>query len=108
MLLKNKGMLVETAENGAVGLEKFTASCEGWYDAVLMDIRMPEMDGYEAASRIRALGRADAASVPIIALTADAFEESIREAKDAGMNDYITKPIEPRKLYSVLQNAWRK
>ena len=105
MLLKNKGMLVEIAENGAIGLEKFSASGEGWYDAVLMDIRMPEMNGYEASGRIRTLERGDAASVPIIAMTADAFEESIREAKGAGMNDYITKPVEPQKLYSVLQKC---
>jgi len=105
MLLKNKGMLVDPAENGAIGLEKFSASSEGWYDAVLMDIRMPEMDGYEASRRIRALERADAAAIPIIAMTADAFEESIREAKDTGMSDYITKPVEPQKLYSVLQKC---
>ncbi len=105
MLLKNKGMLVETAENGLIGLEKFTASGEGWYNAVLMDIRMPEMDGYEASRRIRALKRADAAAVPIIAMTADAFEESVRDAKLAGMNDYITKPVDPQKLYSALQFA---
>ena len=105
MLLKNKGMLVESAENGAIGLEKFSVSSEGWYDAVLMDIRMPEMGGYEAARRIRALERADAAAVPIIAMTADAFEESIRAAKNAGMSAYITKPVEPQKLYSVLQKC---
>jgi len=105
MLLKDKGMLVETAGNGAVGLEKFAASPEGHYNAVLMDIRMPEMDGLEAARQIRALKRTDAGAVPIIAMTADAFEESIREAKDAGMNAYITKPVEPGKLYSVLQKC---
>lgn len=98
-------MLVEHAENGAIGLEKFSASGEGWYDAVLMDIRMPEMDGYEASRQIRALVRPDAAEVPIIAMTADAFEESIRAAKDAGMNAYITKPVDPQKLYSVLQKC---
>jgi CheY-like chemotaxis protein len=108
MLLKNKGMLVESAENGVIGLEMFSASGEGWYDAVLMDIRMPEMDGYEASRRVRALDRADAAAVPIIAMTADAFEESIREAKGAGMSAYITKPVEPQKLYSALESAWSK
>ena len=103
MLLKDKGMLVETAENGAIGLKKFAASPEGGCDIVLMDIRMPEMDGLEAARRIRALDRPDAAAVPIIAMTADAFEESVREAKDAGMNAYITKPIEPGKLFETLR-----
>ena len=102
MLLKDKGVLVETAENGAVGLEKFAASPAGYYDVVLMDIRMPVMDGLVAAKRLRALKRPDAGNVPIIAMTADAFEESIREAKGAGMNAYITKPVEPQKLYSVL------
>ena len=103
MLLKEKGLLVETAENGAIGLKKFAASPERYYDMVLMDIRMPEMDGLEAARQIRALDRPDAGTVPVIAMTADAFEESIREAKNAGMNAYITKPVEPQKLYSVLQ-----
>ena len=91
--------------DGAIGLAKFSASGEGWYDAVLMDIRMPEMGGYEASRRIRALARADAAAVPIIAMTADAFEESIREAKNAGMSAYITKPVDPQKLYAVLQKC---
>jgi len=103
VLLKDKGMLVETAENGAIGLEKFSVSQVGYYNMVLMDIRMPEMNGLEAARQIRALKRPDAGTVPIIAMTADAFEESIHEAKDAGMNAYITKPVEPQKLYSILQ-----
>ncbi|MCI2063069.1 MAG: response regulator [Eubacteriaceae bacterium] len=102
MLLKEKGLLVETAENGSLGLKKFTASPEGYYDMLLMDIRMPEMDGLEATRRIRALNRADAVTVPIIAMTADAFEESIQEAREAGMNAYITKPVEPMKMYETL------
>jgi len=108
MLLKEKGMLVETAENGAVGLRKFAASPEGSYDMVLMDIRMPEMDGLEAARRIRALKRSDAASVPIIAMTADAFEESICEARNAGMNAYVTKPVEPGKMFGTLRRWLKK
>ena len=107
MLLKDKGMLVETAENGAIGLKRFAVSPEGYYDIVLMDIRMPEMDGLEAARKIRALARSDANTIPIIAMTADAFEESIREAKDAGMNAYITKPVEPGKMFETLQR-WTK
>ena len=103
MLLKDKGMLVDTAENGAVGLKKFTDSPEDYYDIVLMDIRMPEMDGLEAARQIRALARRDAKRVPIVAMTADAFEESIRAAKDAGMSAYITKPVEPGKMFETMQ-----
>ena len=103
MLLKDKGILAETAENGKEGLAKFAASAAGHFDAVLMDIRMPVMDGYAAARAIRALARPDAKTVPLIAMTADAFEESVREAAEAGMNDYITKPIDPQKLYSALQ-----
>lgn len=108
MLLKNKGMLVEAAENGIIGLEKFAASPEGYYDLVLMDIRMPEMDGYEATRNIRTLKRQDALKVPIIAMTADAFEESVHAAKEAGMNAYITKPVEPRKMYETLQKCIEK
>lgn len=103
MLLKDAGIIVETAENGMVGLEKFTAASPHYYDLVLMDIRMPEMDGYEATKAIRALPRPDAKSTPIIAMTADAFEESLRAAKEAGMDAYLTKPIEPRKLFEELQ-----
>jgi CheY-like chemotaxis protein len=72
---------------------------------VLMDIRMPVMDGCEAARAIRALTRADAPTVPIIAMTADAFEESIREAKEAGMNEYVTKPVDPQNLYRTLASV---
>ena len=102
-LLQKKGLVVETAENGQVGREKFSASAPGYYDAILMDIRMPVLDGYEAAREIRALERPDAKSVPIIAMTAEAFADSIEKAKQAGMNDYITKPVEPEELFWVLQ-----
>lgn len=105
MLLKDRGIEVDTAENGKVGLEKFMASDIGGYNAILMDIRMPVMDGYEAVKRIRALPRADAARIPIIAMTADAFEESVREAKLTGMDAYVTKPIDPALLYDTLANA---
>ena len=104
VLLKDKKMLVEAAENGAIGVEKFTSSPQGYYDAVLMDIRMPEMDGYEATKIIRTSKHPDAVKIPIIAMTADAFEESIRSAKEAGMDAYITKPIEPQKMFKTLQD----
>jgi PAS domain S-box-containing protein len=103
MLLKDRGILTDTAENGEAGVRLFSSSEEGYYSAVLMDLRMPVMDGNTAARTIRALGRPDAKSVPIIAMSADNFEESIREAEESGMNGYLTKPIEPQKLFEVLQ-----
>lgn len=102
-LLKNQGFEVTAAENGKIGSDLFAASPVGFYDVILMDIRMPVMTGYEAAKRIRSLDRPDAKTVPIIAVTADVFSESIREAKEAGINDYTTKPYEPSKLFDVLQ-----
>ena len=71
-------------------------------DVVMLDIRMPLMDGHEAARAIRALPRADAASVPIIAMTADAFSEDIKKCLDAGMNGHIAKPVEPEQLYGTI------
>lgn len=103
MLLQNQDLAVESAANGLLGVEKFKASAVGYYSAVLMDIRMPEMDGYEATRAIRALPRQDAAAVPIIAMTADAFDEDIRNCREAGMNDHVTKPIDPSHLFRVLK-----
>ena len=104
-LLRDRGILFDLAENGESAVKLFTASTIHYYDAVLMDLRMPVMDGYEAARAIRASGRRDAESVPIIAMTADAFTESMQKAKEAGMNAYVTKPIEPEKLYRALQQV---
>lgn len=105
MLLKDEGMIVETAENGEKGLELFEASAPGYYDDILMDMRMPVMDGLEATRRIRSSQRPDAGTIRIIAMTADAFEESIREAENAGMDGYLTKPVEPKKLFEALENS---
>jgi signal transduction histidine kinase/CheY-like chemotaxis protein len=106
-LLKEKGVAVEVAENGQAGVELFAAAAPDYYDAVLMDIRMPVLDGLAATRTIRALTRADARTVPIIAMTADAFEESMQEAQKAGMNGYVTKPIDPQKLYQELAKGIR-
>jgi len=103
MLLQNQGLTVECAANGRVGLERFKASKPWHFAAVLMDVRMPEMDGYEAARAIRVLERPDAASTPIIAMTADAFEEDICNCRAAGMNDHVVKPIDPEHLFRVLK-----
>ncbi len=102
-LLKQKGMITEVAEDGKQGVEAFRKSSIHYYDCILMDIRMPVMDGYEATREIRALSRPDAGTVPIIAMTADAFSEDIQKCLDAGMNRHLAKPIEPEKLYRTLE-----
>ena len=105
LLLKKEGVAVTCAQNGRDGVERFAASPPGGFDAVLMDVRMPVMDGLEATRAIRALDREDAASVPILAMTADAFEEDIRRCREAGMNGHIIKPVEPARLFRELRGA---
>jgi len=101
-LLVGKGMLVQIAEDGQKGLEAFSESPLGYYDCVLMDIRMPVMDEYAATKAIRNLKRADAKDVPILAMTADAFSDDIQKCLDAGMNGHIAKPIDPEGLFRTL------
>jgi signal transduction histidine kinase/CheY-like chemotaxis protein len=103
-LLKDKNMTVDTAENGEEGVRKFLDSAPGTYDAVLMDIRMPVMNGIEAAKQIRLSDRTDAKSVPIIAMTADTFSDDIQKCLDAGMNAHLAKPVYPEQLYETLQS----
>ncbi|MCI2056598.1 MAG: PAS domain-containing protein [Oscillibacter sp.] len=102
-LLEQQGCIVDTAENGRLGVEQFAASKQGKYDAILMDIRMPEMDGLQAARAIRALDRPDAKAVPIIAMSANAFYEDVQESIEAGMNAHLTKPVDPQKMYHTLK-----
>ncbi|MCI2062399.1 MAG: ATP-binding protein [Eubacteriaceae bacterium] len=104
-ILGNMGATVDQAENGAVAAEMFAQSGIGEYDAVLMDIQMPVMNGYESAEAIRVMEREDAKTVPIIAMTADAFAEAVQRSREAGMNDYITKPIDRNILVEKL-NKW--
>ena len=106
-LLEIREMKVDHAENGRVAFEKFRESAEGTYDAVLMDIRMPEMDGLEATAAIRSLSREDARRVPIIAMTANAFDEDVQLSLQAGMNAHLSKPIEPDKIYATLEELIR-
>ena len=96
---------VDMAQNGKEAVQKFNESKNHYYDAILMDIRMPVMDGLEATRRIRALEREDAATVPIIAMTADAFDKEKQETVAAGMNSHMAKPIEPAVLYEVLADC---
>jgi len=104
MVLEMREMQVELAENGLIALEKFEASEEGHFDAILMDMRMPEMDGLEATRRIRELDREDAKNVPIIALTANAFDEDVQRSLQAGMNAHLSKPVQPEVLYDTLES----
>ena len=106
-LLVEKDMFIEVADDGARGVEVFNRSPINFYDAVLMDIRMPIMNGYDATKAIRALRRDDAGSVPIIAMTADAFDDDVQKCLAAGMNGHIAKPIEPEKLFLALKKFIR-
>ncbi|WP_195984190.1 response regulator [Clostridium sp. D33t1_170424_F3] len=101
-LLQSKGFEVETAGNGLRALEVFSKSSEGYYNAILMDIRMPLMDGLTAAMNIRHLSNTDAGAIPIIAMTANAFDDDIEKSKAAGMNAHLAKPIEPDRLFQTL------
>ena len=102
-LLGMMGVEAECAENGRQAVELFSGSDEGHFDLVFMDIQMPEMDGYAAARAIRALPRSDSQSVPIVAMTANAFVEDIRACERAGMNAHVAKPISPQQLADVLR-----
>ena len=94
---------IEHASNGRIAVEMFEASAPGYYDAILMDVRMPEMDGLEATRTIRALDRPDAKRVPIIAMTANAFDEDVQRSLQAGMNAHLSKPVEPAHLFQTLE-----
>ena len=102
-LLSDIGMEVEWAENGKICLEKFQASAPGYYDVILMDVRMPVMNGYEATKGIRASSHPDAGTIPIIAMTADAFSEDIKQCLDCGMNAHTAKPINFEEVISLLK-----
>ena len=100
-LLEEAGLIVETAENGAAAVEKVTENGAGYYDFILMDIQMPVMNGYEATAAIRKLPGGD--RVPIIALSANAFEEDKRKSLEAGMNAHVAKPIDVKTLFGVIE-----
>ena len=108
-LLSLRGAEVDHAENGKLVLEMFEKSEPGHYDAILMDVRMPEMDGLEATKAIRELSRPDAKTVPIIAMTANAFDEDVQRSLQAGMNAHLSKPVESDHLYKTLEELiWEK
>ena len=101
-VLEMEGMETDHAENGRIVVDMFQNSEAGRYSAILMDIRMPEMDGLEATQAIRALDRPDAKTIPIIALTANAFDEDVQRSLQVGMNAHLTKPVEPEHLFKTL------
>ena len=101
-LLSAEGLELEWAENGQICVDKFQAAAAGYYDAILMDLRMPVMTGYEATRAIRNLERPDAKKIPIIAMTADAFAEDIQKCLEAGMNAHVAKPIDVREVCRLL------
>ena len=102
-VLLMREVTIDHAENGNIVLEMFKGSPVGHYDAILMDVRMPEMDGLEAAAAIRALDRQDAKTIPIIALTANAFDEDVQRSLQVGMDAHLSKPVDPDRLYQTLE-----
>ena len=105
MILQEAGFTVETAENGKIAVDKVSSSEPGYYDAVLMDIQMPVMDGYEATREIRALHNKDLANIPILAMTANAFKEDELAALEAGMQAHIAKPVDVDQLMKTLASV---
>ncbi|MBD5140554.1 MAG: response regulator [Ruminococcus sp.] len=104
--LEDRGIKTETAANGQIAAEMFESSEAGHYDAILMDIRMPVMDGLEATTKIRAMDKADASTVPIIAMSANAFDEDVKMSMECGMNSHLTKPIDIKKVVETLRKFW--
>ena len=104
MVLQMRQMEADLAENGRIAVEKFAAHEPGHYDAILMDMRMPEMDGLEATEAIRVMDRPDAQSIPIIALTANAFDEDVQRSMQAGLNAHLSKPVQPDTLFETLES----
>ena len=102
-LLELEDMTSERAENGQQAIDMFLEKPAGYYDAILMDVRMPVMDGLSATKGIRALSREDAKTIPIIAMTANVFDEDVENSLNAGMNAHLSKPIEPDRLYETLK-----
>ena len=104
-LIGMTGMVIDEAWNGEEAVEKMAASKTGYYDLILCDIQMPIMDGYEATKRIRSMDRPDAKTVPIIAMTANAFAEDKVRALETGMNGHISKPIDLNELFTTLDKV---
>lgn len=107
-ILEEAGFVVEVAEDGTIAVEKMKQAVPGQYDLILMDIQMPKMDGYEATRQIRVLDKPYAAQIPIVAMTANAFEEDKEKAFESGMNGHLAKPIKIPELLKTLNQVLRK
>jgi CheY-like chemotaxis protein len=101
-LLESLDLIIDEAEDGAQAVEMFAQSPEGHYSLILMDVLMPRLDGYEASIAIRSLARRDAANVPIVAITANAFKDDVDKAMASGMNAHMAKPLEAEKLLATV------
>jgi len=108
MVLTMREMEVDLAENGRIAVNLFESHEAGYYDVILMDMRMPEMDGLEATRTIRSLQRDDAKTIPIIALTANAFDEDVQRSMQAGLNAHLSKPVEPEELFKTMEKLIRE
>ncbi|MBR3330076.1 MAG: response regulator [Mogibacterium sp.] len=104
MVLGMREISVDHAGNGQIAVDLYMSKEPGYYDAILMDMRMPVMNGLEATRAIRASGRPDAESIPVIALTANAFDEDVQRSMQAGLNAHLSKPVEPEALFDTLEN----
>ena len=102
LLLTQQSAKVVWAKNGKEGIQKFVESKRNFFDLILMDIRMPKMDGLDATKSIRSLKRKDAKTIPIVALSANAYKEDMDKSLEAGMNAHLAKPLEPKKMYETI------
>lgn len=104
-ILEDQGMIVDVAENGQEALSHYMSNAPGTYDLILMDVRMPYMDGLTATKKIRDSGKSDCKTIPILALTANAFAEDVRKTFESGMNAHITKPVDVKDMFRTIQKA---
>src|SRR5699024_2150162 len=107
-LLSEAGLIVDRASDGQEACTMFEATAAGFYDVILMDVQMPVLDGYEATRHIRALDRDDASTVPIIAMSANAFLEDVNASLSSGMNAHLSKPIDMRRVLITIERLVRK
>lgn len=108
LMLEDQGLAVDVVRNGKEAVDKFEGLPSGSYDLIFMDIMMPVMDGLEATRRIRAMDKADAKTIPILAMTANAFQDDIKQSLEAGMNAHLMKPLDEKKLRETIQEVMQE